>query len=197
MSACVPRRAREGQRTRPTVTPPTLTQATKDAIGRALMQSVPRIVNQLRARGVPEADAEDYALECATLTYRSIVEGIIDLPDDPTYYRPRFGMYMKTMAWRMHSNRKRFKDVARRYDQEGGVEVIENFTYEVEPALELVSEIRAEPPKSQRFLLAMLGVNSALRFMSEAAEDAGMTAKSGKWMIKRIRDRAAARLAAV
>jgi hypothetical protein len=97
----------------------------------------------------------------------------------------------------MVANRKRFKDVFRRHAREGGVELLERRTYDVEHRLELASEIRAEPPKAQRFLLAMLGVGGAIRFAHEAAVDAGMSKGSGKLALRRCRARAAERLAAV
>jgi hypothetical protein len=161
------------------------------------MHGIARVEMYLRRRGLSSADVEDFGLECACLTYRNIVDGTLALCADPAEREPQIGAYMRTMAWRMVGNRKRFKDVFRRHARDGGVEVIESRTYEVEPVLELVSEIRAEPPKAQRFLLAMLGVGGALRFAHEAAVDAGMSKGAGKWALQRCRARAAKRLAAV
>ena len=64
------------------------------------------------------------------------------------------------------------------------------------PALELASEIAAEPPTARRFLLAMLETGGGVRFASEAAVVAGMTKGSGKWALQRSRARTAKRLAA-
>jgi hypothetical protein len=171
----------------PTTAPPNLDPHVKDAVGRALMRGI----------GVPPADVEDFALECACLTYRNIADGVLVLCADAAKYEAQLGAYMHTMAWRMVSNRRRFKDVFRRHAREGGMEVLEARTYEVEPALELASELRAEPPQAQRFLLAMLGVGGAIRFAHEAAIDAGMKKGAGKHALRSTRARAAKRLAAV
>lgn len=198
MPADVPQPRRRGQApTRPPADPPILTPRVKDAIGRALMQGVARVERHLARRGLPPAEVEDFALECACLTYRNIASGTIEVPAEAADYEPRFGAYMVTMAWRLVSNRRRFKDVFRRNVRDGGMPEIEALTYEVEPALELASEIRAEPPKAQRFLLAMLDNGSSTRFASEVATAAGMTRDAGKWALRRARERAARRLASV
>ncbi|XXY51309.1 hypothetical protein WME91_09220 [Sorangium sp. So ce269] len=192
-----PKRPPRNPGTRPATAPPHLDRHTKDAVGRALMHGVARVKAYLRRRGLPSGDVEDFAFECACLTYRNIADGSLALCADPAEREGQIGGYMRTMAWRMVSNRKRFKDVFRRHDREGGETLLEARTYEVEPALELASEIRAEPPKAQRFLLAMLGVGGALRFAHEAAVDAGMHKRAGKWALQRCRARAAKRLATV
>lgn len=197
MPADVPQPRRRGQApTRPPAAPPNLTQPVKDAIGRALMQGVARVERHLSRRGLPPAEIEDYALECACLTYRNIVNGTIEIPADAADYEPRFGAYMVTMGWRLVQNRRRFKDVFRRNVRDGGMPEIEARTYEVEPALELASEIRAEPPQAQRFLLAMLDNGAGLRFCHEAAVAVGMPKGAGKYALQRARARAAKRLAA-
>jgi hypothetical protein len=191
------RRPPKNPGTRPTAAPPNLEPAVKDAVGRALMRGIARVERYLRRRGLPPADVEDFALECACLTYRNIADGTLVLCAYAAKYEAQIGAYMHTMAWRMVSNRRRFKDVFRRHAREGGMEVLESRTYDVEPALELASEIRAEPPKAQLFLLAMLGVGGAIRFAHEAAVDAGMGKRAGKFAMQRSRVRAAKRLRAV
>lgn len=162
------------------------------------MHGIARIEGYLRRRGLPRGDVEDIALECACLTYRNIADGTITLDAEPAKREGQIGNYMRTMAWRMVASRKTYKDVFRRYDREGaGEALLEARTYDVEPALELASEIRAEPPKAQRFLLAMLGVGGALRFAHEAAVAAGLHRCAGKWHLRSCRARAAKRLAAV
>jgi hypothetical protein len=183
--------------TRPTGAPPNLDPGTKAAVGRALMRGVASVERYLRRRHLPPGDVEDFALECACLTYRNIADGALVLCADAAKYEAQLGAYMHTMAWRMVSNRRRFKDVFRRHAREGGMEVLEARTYDVEPALELASELRAEPPQAQRFLLAMLGVGGAIRFAHEAAVDAGIPKRAGKDALQRCRARAAKRLAAV
>jgi hypothetical protein len=102
MTADVPQPRRRGQApTRPPTDPPALTQSVKDAVGRALMQGVARVERHLSRRGLPPADVEDFALECACLTHRNIVNGTIEIPADAADYEPRFGSYMVTMAWRL------------------------------------------------------------------------------------------------
>jgi len=197
MSADVPQPRRRGQApTRPPVDPPTLTPRVKDALGRALMQGVARVERYLSRRGLPPAEIEDFALECACLTYRNIASGTIEVPADAADYEPRFGAYMITMAWRLVSNRRRFKDVFRRNVRDGGMPEIEARTYEVEPALELASEIRAEPPRAQLFLLAMLDNGAGTRFCHEAAVAVGLKRTNGREALRRTRERAARRLAA-
>ncbi|MCC6556631.1 MAG: hypothetical protein IT372_27030 [Polyangiaceae bacterium] len=162
------------------------------------MHGVARVERYLRRRGLTPGDVEDFAFECACLTYRNIADGSLALDADPAEREGQIGGYMRTMAWRMVRNQKRFKDVFRRHDREGAEEaLLEARTYEVLPALELASEIRAEPPKAQRFLLAMLGVGGALRFAHEAAVAAGLHRCAGKWHLRSCRARAAKRLAAV
>jgi hypothetical protein len=161
------------------------------------MHGIARVEAYLRRRGgLSSGDVEDFALECACLTYRNIVDGTLALCADHAKRDRQIGAYMVTMSWRMVANRKRFKDVFRRHSREGGQASIEARTYDVEPALELASEIRAEPPKAQRFLLAMLGVGGVIRFAHEAAVDAGMSEGAGKFALQRCRARAAKRLAA-
>jgi hypothetical protein len=161
------------------------------------MHGIAAVEPYLRRRGLSPADVEDFALECACLTYRNIADGSLALDANPAERDGQIAAYMRTMAWRMVSNRRRFKDVFRRHEREGGTASIDARTYDVEPVLQLASEIRAEPPKARRFLLAMLGVNGTLRFAHEAAIDAGMAKGAGKWALQRCRARAAKRLAAV
>ncbi len=161
------------------------------------MHGIARVESYLRRRGLTPGDVEDIALECACLTYRNIADGTITLDPEPAKREGQIGNYMRTMCWRMVASQKTYKDVFKRYVREGGTAALEARTYEVEPALELASEIRAEPPKAQRFLLAMLGVGGALRFAHEAAIDAGLHRCAGKWHLRSCRARAAKRLAAV
>lgn len=197
MPADVPQPRRRGQApTRPPVAPPVLTQPVKDAIGRALMQGIARVERHLCRRRLPPAEIEDFALECACLTYRNIVNGTVEIPASPADYAIRFGSYMVTMAWRLVQNRHRFKDVFRRNLRDGGMPEIAALTYEVEPAIELASEIRAEPPRAQRFLLAMLDNGGGTRFCHEAAVAVGLNKTNGREALRRTRERAARRLAA-
>lgn len=197
MSAAIPQPRRRGQApTRPPVAPPNLTPDLKDRIGRALMQGIARVERHLARRRLAPAEIEDFALECACLTYRNIVNGTIEIPAAVAEYEPRFGSYMVTMAWRLVQNRHRFKDVFRRNVRDGGMPEIEARTYEIEPALELASEIRAEPPRAQLFLLAMLDNGSGTRFCHEAAVAVGLNKTNGREALRRTRERAARRLAA-
>lgn len=191
---CPPKRAPRCPGLRPKVAPPVLDRGANDAVGRSLMHGIASVEAYLGRRGMPRADVEDVALECACLTYRNITDGTIALDANPSKRDRQIAGYMRTMAWRMVVNRKTYRDVFRRLDREPTDAVLEARTYEVLPALELASEIRAEPPKAQRFLLAMLGVGGAVRFAHEAAEAAGLHRRAGKWHLRSCRERAAKRL---
>ncbi|XXX81488.1 hypothetical protein WMF30_22285 [Sorangium sp. So ce134] len=108
-------------------------------------------------------------------------------------YDQKLAAYMRTVAWRLLRNHKRAGDIFVRHDREPGTELLVSRTYDVEPALELASELAAEPPKARRFLLAMLDTGEPC----VAAVAAGMTKHAGKWTMRSTRARAAKRLAAV
>src|SRR5262245_10081670 len=98
----VPKRPPKNPGTRPKCAPPDLDLGTKDAVGRALMHGIARVEQCLRRRGgLSSGDVEDFALECACLTYRNIIDGTIALCDDPAKRESQIIGYMKTMAWRM------------------------------------------------------------------------------------------------
>lgn len=102
---------------------------------------------------------------------------------------------MRTAAWRIVRNFKRSGDVVLRFDREpASATVLEARTYEVEPAIELASELRAEPPQSRRFLLALRDSGGGVRFAHEAAVAVGMRKGAGKWALRRTRERVAERL---
>ncbi|WP_437758953.1 hypothetical protein [Sorangium sp. So ce1389] len=166
-------------------------------MGRALMRGNARVERCLRRGGLPSGDVEDFALACACLTYHNIADGTLALCADAAKYELQLTAHMHTIAWCVVSNCRRFKDVFRRHPRDGGIEVLESRMYDVKPALELASEIRAEPPKARYFLLVILGVGDAIRFAHEAAVDAGMFKRSGKFALQRSRVRSAKRLAAV
>jgi len=178
----------------PAVSQPHLSLAVKDAVGRAIVRGTGLIVGFLRQRGVPLGVAQDVALECAFITYRSIVKGALAIPLDAEGYDQKFTAYMRTVAWRVMRNHKRSGDVYLRHDRMPGTEALVSRTYDIEPALQLASEIRAEPPKARRVLIAMLESGDG---PCVAAAGAGMKWDSGKWAMRSVRARAAKRLAAV
>jgi DNA-directed RNA polymerase specialized sigma24 family protein len=154
-------------------------------------------VGFLRQRGVPLGVAQDVALESAFITWRSIAKGTLAVPVDAAGYDQKFLAYMRTVAWRIMRNHKRSGDIFLRYDLLPGAEGTEALisrTYDIEPALELASEIAVEPPKARRILLAMFATGNG---PCDAAAAAGMTRDSGKWAMRRCRERAAKRIAAV
>jgi hypothetical protein len=166
----------------------------KEAVGRAIVRGTALIESFLRQRGVPLSIAQDVALECAFITYRSIAKGTLALPPDVEGYDQKLPVYMRTVAWRLIRNHKRAGDIFLRHERKPGTEVIVARTYDVEPALELASEIAAETPKARRVLLAMLETGNG---PSGAAAAAGMKRDSGKWAMRAARKRAAKRLASV
>src|SRR5438128_1045504 len=70
----------------PPAAPPNMTARVKDAVGRALMHGIARVERHLARRRLPPADVEDFALECAALTYRNIVNGTVEIPADVADY---------------------------------------------------------------------------------------------------------------
>jgi hypothetical protein len=76
------------------------------------MRGIARVEQCLRRRGgLSSGDVEDFALECACLTYRNIVDGTLALDADPAKRESQIIGYMRTMGSRLAGNRKRFKDV--------------------------------------------------------------------------------------
>lgn len=99
----------------------------------------------MRQRGIPLGMAQHIALECAFITYRAIVKGSLVLPLDAEGYAQKLTAYVRTVAWWLRRNHRRAGDTMLRHARELDTETIMSRTSSIEPALELASEIAAEP----------------------------------------------------
>ena len=138
-----------------------MTPREKDAIGRAILRERRSVERFLRRIGLPEREIPDLALDAASITWRQIHRGRLVLPDDPGARGVVLRSYMRVVAFNKVREQRHAGDITLRAVRADDVEPerISN-PAQLDAALELASALRAQPPKTRRFLLVLLDVET-------------------------------------
>lgn len=146
----------------------------------------------LRKRGITDEDARDIICEGIVRTWEHLIAGRVRLPTEPAEYGPALGKYLVGVVKNLVANRRRAGEMmvrGSRADIEP--EQANAGAQRIEAAIELASELHAQPLNLRRFLLAFLTAGEIaetakrLRMTESAAEDAFRRAREHAQGIRR------------
>jgi hypothetical protein len=161
----------------------------KDAAGRVLAREMRGLERFLFKRRVPEEEVRDVVCLAIVITWEKLATGQITLPTDPKQYGAAIGRYLFGVVRRVVANRTRASEIMVRGRRT--FEGVPEKSYRIDAAIELASELRAQPPNLRRFLLSLMGIDSLaetarrLRMSESAAEDAFRRAREHAQGIRR------------